>query len=247
MIVRMRDLKGILRKSAMGLALTSAAVLAAGCAGHFVANAIEKGISDRLPELIGPAKSYTVDVQGSTRQMMRGRMDQIVIRGKGVRMMPDLILDDLEVWLNDVVADPNTSTLKSVGDVQFDAVITQDALNGYLMHTRPESIRVTCLDQRMIVDAHPKLLRISTNVKLTGRLIPKGQRLNFIIDKLEVAGIGTPSIAADYVEGRINPVLDLGKMSLSPELKSVTVVPGAVRFSGTARIAGLDAQMRAGK
>jgi hypothetical protein len=202
-----------------------------------VSNAIENGIEARLPTLIGPAGSYKVEVRGSSSRMMRGKIGEVVVHGKDVRVMPQLLLDDLDIVMKDLVADPDTSEIKSVGSVLFQATASEAAVNDYLKHTRPEGMTVQLLDGDMVVRARPTLLRISASVKLVGRLVASGEKLNLKVERLEVAGINTPSIAVGMVEDRINPVMDLRDTGFSPELTSATIVPGAIRITGAADLA----------
>ena len=220
----------------LGLAAGLAAFGSAGCAGRLVTSAVQNAIERRLPELIGPAQSYSVAVHGSTRGIMRGRISEVSAQGKGVWAQPDLCLDVLDIRMKDVVADPETESVKSVGEVVFSAAISQESLNRYLARTRPDVWSVELVEGEMVVQGRPKVWRLSADVRLNGHLVPKGDKLYFQVDRLQVAGLTTPSIAAGIVEDRINPVLDLGGTKFSPELKSATIAPGVVRVTGTAHL-----------
>ncbi|MBI2843296.1 MAG: DUF2993 domain-containing protein [Armatimonadetes bacterium] len=209
-----------------------------GCAKRLVTGSIERRIAYSLLEIVGPAESYEVKVQGSTRKMMQGRIREVIVHGKGVWAMPDLCLDRLDVRMTEVLADPDTSTLKSVGCLVFEAIASERSLNEYLAATRPDEARVELLDGSMIVRARPRVLGIPASVILTGRLAPRGEKLDFEVEHLEFVGLNTPAVAVEVVENRINPILDLGEMGFEPELESAKIAAGAVTITGKAHLAG---------
>ena len=221
----------------LGLVVGLAAA-GAGCTGRLVSHAVENEIEACLPNLIGPAQSYKVEVHGPAGKMLRGRIRQLVVYGKGVWAMPDLCLDALEVRMKDVVADPGSMALESIGEVAFETTILEKSLNEHLAHSRADGLRVELLDGRVIALARPKVLGIPTNVRLTGSLAAREDKLDFLVDRFEVAGINTPSVAAKILEDRINPVISLKLAGFSLELTSAKVMPGAVRITGTAHPSG---------
>lgn len=222
------------------LVLTSAlvALAVAGCAGRVVNRAVENKIEDRLPELFGPAASYDVEVDGSALKVMRGRLSRVVIHGQDVWMLPELCVDGIDVEMREVVVDLDTQGIKSVRSAIFDAVVSEKALNDYFERTRSDEMRVELQDGRMVVRARPKVLGLALNVRLMGVLVPRGEELDFRIDRLQVIGISAPHIAAGMIEDRINPVLDLRSMDFEPELRSVTIKAGSIRLVGAARVTG---------
>ena len=211
-------------------------LLCTGCAGRIVTGSVENRIEDRLPSLIGPAESYDVEVKGSTKRMLRGQIDSVVIFGREVWVLPGLRLDSLNIRMTDVAANPDNGTLKSVGSTEFDADISEQSLNEYLAEIRMDDPKVELLDGELIVRTTRKVLGLSTNVVMTGTLVPEGKKLNFKLRRLKVAGLGTPSIATKVVEDWINPVLDLESTDFSPELESVVISPGSIRVTGEAHL-----------
>jgi len=230
---RSRDLRQVLAVIAVALA-----VAAAGCTGRLVSRAVEDGIRDRLPDLIGPADSYAVEVHGSTRRMLRGRIGEIVVRGKGVWVSPDMCLDSIEVRMKDVSADPESLALKDVGEITFEAVASERSVNDYLALSRADEVEVELREGMVVAKARPKVLSVPAEVRLIGRLVARGEKLDLRVDRLQVAGLSAPLTAARAFEDRINPVVELELAGFVPELRSATILPGAVRIAGTARLAG---------
>lgn len=210
-----------------------------GCTDGVVSGAIEKKIEERLPQQIGPAKSYSVKVAGSTGRMVRGQLRQVDVHGEDVQLAPNLVVSVLDIRMKDVVADSKGTALKSVGEVTFSADVSENALNSYLSKTRKDGLKVRCENAALTVWAVHKVLGLDVNVKLTGQLVPKQSLVDYKVDKLQVVGLNAPSIAARVVEDHINPVIDLKKMRIAPDIQSVRVMPGIVRISGTCDVAAL--------
>jgi hypothetical protein len=232
----LRSWTGSLRRSALALATTVVALVLTGCAGRMVSGQIEKGIEAKLPELIGPAKSYDVNVDGSAQKMIKGKIRQIDIHGTDVIVPPGLVVNSLDVQLTDVIADTKKGELKSIGGATFAAEVTEDSLNRYLAENRSDKMRAQMLDGRMVVQAEPEVLGLSVGVKVTGHLVPKGSKLDYRVDRLQVIGINTPQVAARMVEDEVNPVIDLANPPFAPVVKTVEIKPGVVRIAGTAAL-----------
>lgn len=222
-----------------GLLITALSAALSGCTDGVVSGAIENRIEERLPQQIGPAKSYSVKVAGSTGRMVRGQLKQIDIHGDDVQLAPNLLVDALDIRMKDVVSDSKGTELKSVGEVTFSAVVSENALNKYLSKTRTDGLKVRCEDAALTVWAVPKVLGLDVNVKLTGQLVPRKSLVDYKVDKLQVVGLNAPSIAARVVEDHINPVMDLKKMRFAPDIQSVQTMPGIVRISGTCDVGAL--------
>lgn len=78
---------------------------------------------------------------------------------------------------------------------------------------------------------------MSAGVRVTGPLLPDGAKLNLTIERLEVIGVGVPSIAADFVEWKVNPVVDMATTGFAPHLRAVEISPQGIRIRGDANIA----------
>lgn len=227
----------MLRCGALAVMFVLAFVLT-GCAGDIIDSKVEKQIANSLPDLVGPAKSYDVEVHGSHRKMIKGQIEELIVHGEEVWLMPDLCIDQLMVRMTDVVADRKESALKSVGETSFEATISEKSLNEYIDKIRTDNPDVKLIDGKIKVHGRPKAWIVSASVDLTGSLEPKGDKLYLRIDHFDVAGIRAPSIGAKMLEDWINPVIDLGITGFSPELKSVDISPGAVRITGVAHLTG---------
>lgn len=220
----------------LGLLGAAVTVMASGCAGGLVSSTVENRIESRLPDLIGPAKSYKVEVKGSTLRMSKGKIAEVLIHGEEVRLLPELCVDTLDIRMKDVVADPSSKVMKSVGDVTFEANVSQESLNDYLERTRTDDIRIELTDGRMVVLASPGVLGLSVRTRLTGYLEPDGSDLHYRISRLQVAGINTPGVTFRLIEDRINPVVTLVHAQFSTEIVSATIKSSGVAISGKAQL-----------
>jgi len=215
-----------------GLSLTLA-----GCGEGFVAGKIESRVERRLPEIIGPADSYKVDVSGRTAAMISGKLSKMIICGKGVTLQRDLKVDDLIVEMRGVRFDTETNELVSVEETTFEAVLSQKSLTRLIAKKRPElkELKVELRDSKATVSTRPSVLGLSAGLSLTGvlHLEPKN-KVSFIPDRISVAGLPAPGFAVDYVSERINPIMDLSLAKFPAEITELTVSTGRLTVCGKA-------------
>lgn len=219
----------------LAVALMTAVV--GGCGKRTLTSRIENGIAARLPEVIGPASSYRVEVAGHTGRMIKGKMAQIRIFGEGVEITDELTVDELRVTMDDVVFDKKSETIKSCAATNFQATVKETTFNTYLRAARPDlnELRINLKKDRMSVHLRPAVLKISLGVDVEGVLrVAQPAKVYFEVDRLALAGLKMPSLVADYVEEKINPVHDLSTTGLKVRLSSVSVTPGSVTLHGAA-------------
>jgi hypothetical protein len=74
---------------------------------------------------------------------------------------------------------------------------------------------------------------LSAGLMLQGRLeVPDGYRINFVPTKASVGGIPLPAAPLRTVLGKMNPLLDLQKVMMSPKLSRLVVGSGVVQLIG---------------
>lgn len=218
-------------------------IFSAGCGKSTLTSRIEGGIEARLPEIIGPARSYKVEVSGNTSRMVKGRVAQVRIHGEGVGITDDLTVDELHVTLDDVTFDRRAQSIKSCAATNFKALVYEPTLNDYLRNERPDldDLRVRLRQNRMLVHVRPTVLRISFGVDLEGDLrIVDSDKVHFKVDRLALAGLKMPGLIAGYVEERINPVQDLSVAGFDAKIKRVRIIPGTLLMEGTADLGSGD-------
>ncbi|MDO8683276.1 MAG: DUF2993 domain-containing protein [Armatimonadota bacterium] len=219
--------------------IISAALLLAGCGEGYVGRKIEAGVAKRLPDIIGPADSYEVSVSGRTTKMISGRISHMTIHGKGVRPAGDLFVDDLIVDMRDVEFDTDKDRLSEVGETTFEATLLEKSLNQYVSTRQPDlkDLKITLKNGKATVYTKPNIIGsfISASITITGcaELGPRNT-VNFVPDKLSVAGISMPEIAIKFVTERINPVMDMSLAKFPATIKSVSIIDRGIKIKGIA-------------
>jgi len=199
---------------------------------------IGQSVAAKMPELIGPAQSYSANVTGGLIGILRGRIERIDITGRKVKMSNGVVVDRLDIGLSGVhfKPDPTVTRVESAG---FAALVTQDDLNNWLATSRPDlhDGHITIENGRLIVRAKPKVLLLRTPVKVEGTLrILDGSKLYMVLKNVSTRGIRVPGFVRGRIEHDINPILDAEQMGIGAKLKSVRVTDGAITVAGTADV-----------
>lgn len=213
------------------------AALLSGCAGDLIRSKVENGIENSLPEYIGPALKYSVKVSGPSEPMLRGKIKHLHIEGDEVQIAPSLTVDHLIVDMDDVEADVAKKQIRRVRQTIFEAHISEDSVNRYMVTTRAASkdLRVSFGKGTVTVTVYPSFLGIDTEFRITGRPeIVQGSKVRFIADRAMLAKIPVPSFLVNKVLDHVNPVLDLSEMKFPVVLSGMTVKEGAIVIKGRA-------------
>jgi len=199
---------------------------------------IGQSVAAKMPELIGPAQSYSANVTGGLIGILRGRIERIDITGRKVKMSNGVVVDRLDIGLSGVHFKPD-QTVTRVESAGFAALVTQDDLNNWLATSRPDlhDGHITIENGRLIVRAKPKVLLLRTPVKVEGTLrILDGSKLYMVLKNVSTRGIRVPGFVRGRIEHDINPILDAEQMGIGAKLKSVRVTDGAITVTGTADV-----------
>lgn len=115
------------------LLLLAALGAVAGCNTGVAEKEAERRIRERLPEIVGPANQYKVNVRASSDlSVARGSLREIIIEGREVQIGGLWPVDDLYVALDRVRVDLERQTLEEVGAARFQASIRPRTLARYL-------------------------------------------------------------------------------------------------------------------
>ena len=207
----------------------------AGC-GNEIRGNIERGIAEALPEKIGPAKSYSVKVSGSTLAMLSGKLSGVDISGEEVRTSKGVTVARLNVSIKDLLVDTGTHVIKKCGSAGYSASIAQEELQRYLIKTYPDipDLNVSLMSGYARVLASPALAGVKVNIAAEAKLdIREGRKLALNLTKIDVAGLPTPGFAREYIERKINPVFDIADLGFDARLDSVRIDPGSITLAGT--------------
>jgi len=224
-------------KAQAALFAVTAGVLVAGCGGSNPRVIAAHKIADALPDMIGPAKHYDVNVDGSAMSLARGHAHRVQIHGRDVELAPSLVVNKLEVDAHDVSFDREAHKVENASHVDVNATIGQLHLDQYLAAHKPIAglivqIRWSDLEASVPVSA----LGISTTVRVDGSLAPSASgadKLDFVPSGGDIGPVPIPHRLIDMAMNRINPVLDLSTMKFPVTISSTKAVNGVLVVEGT--------------
>jgi hypothetical protein len=204
-----------------------------GCAAP-VERRVERALERQLPQVLGPAQEYRVDVQGLR---LSGSMRRITAAGR--RVVPAVprsapVMDRLEVDLRDVVYSRERRRLERVGAARVRARLTAADIHAFLQAQR--GLEVASLELRepdhFLLHARP----IGDNAAAAqegsvkpgafmaeGRLVPAGPQVNFQVSAVRVlpeqhaadaGALPPPQWSALELSQRLSPLMDVSDLPL---------------------------------
>lgn len=199
---------------------------------------IGQSVAAKMPQLLGPADSYTADVTGGFFGIIRGKIDRLNVHGRGVRLSNGMRVDRLNVVLTGVHF-KSDQTVTDVEKTSFDASVTEQNLNDFLRTSRPDvpNAKVVIGPDKLSLSASPRVLGIRTPVSMEGKLqIADSTKLNMILNRIRARGIALPGFLRGRIMHDINPVMDATKMGMPAKLKTVALGKGQITVTGAADI-----------
>lgn len=217
--------------------LVAALLLLVGCARPGEKQA-EKAVKELLPEYLGPAQSYQVQVKAaSLGALMRGRVRTVKIQGRGVQLLPECQVAELTIDATEIEVDKSKRTLKSVGAARFTARIEERELDRLVRARRPKlaDLRITLRGNYVGVKVTPELLGYPTvPVQVDGALLSRGGglALDFEPDRARLVILPIPKPVLDFIAERINPVVEFGTLKAPIRVEKAEVRGGSLWLSG---------------
>jgi hypothetical protein len=227
-----------LASAKLGLLLLLA-LLTTGCSTRFVRGRAERRIADKLEDLIGPAEKYKVRVRGTKdAEIVVGRIRRVEIDGWNIQAGGQIELESLHAELRNLRYHAPPEERVSVGDSLLVVQLTQTALNDYLRRQQPDSQpEVVLNDGTVTLKGMFRWLGVPTPIETTGRLtIVDRVRLEFRAETVRVAADPMSGIGAEYIEKRLNPLLDVQRLNLPIRLDTITSESGRLVVRGTAHL-----------
>jgi len=220
----------------LGLAIVP--LIAAGVfhfGGVLAKDRIEKEVAARLPKLIGRAESYTVVAHTNLLELSQGRIGSIDIHGERVDIDGQMTLQSLDANLKDIRFDLGTRTPTRISSAQFSASMGPKDMTDYFSSRYPDVAGrgITLHDGYLTFAAKPEVGGFSLSLNADAKLhILDAARLVVDVTSVSAAGIKVPRIAGQYIEEKLNPVLDTNDWGVKASLDSVDVTPKAVTIRG---------------
>jgi len=192
-----------------------------------------------LSSILGPAERYRVRIVDTRdAELVRGRARRVEIRGRRIYARNQFLIDTLTLSLDDLRYEGGDPDFISVRRSDLQVEFTDEALNDYLRayHARYDPTVRFDTDQVEVSLTYP-FLGVPTPIRATGRfVIREGRQLLFDAEKADVSFINQPGFGERFVEDRVNPLVDLGRIDFPARLDNVQILPGRLRASGTAAI-----------
>jgi len=212
------------RTTAVGMSVGLAGWLIAGCTPT---SFVEQGIERELPQYVGPAESYDVDIEGLS--VDSGTAESVIAVGERVKPEGAPVIDRLALDLRGVVYDRSAEKLTQVDGAKLTAVIKTPDLADFL-----ESYRNVDEAEVMLKSPNEATLRIrpqignysvppGVTVDVTGELVGDDTQLRFDVNEVKAAGVDVSAIAASRLSDAVNPLADLKNLPVSVEITSVVV------------------------
>ena len=221
---------------------TAIAVTGTGC-GVNIRHKVGDAIVAALPKVIGPADSYSVDVDGATDSMLRGHIPEVRIHGTNVRLAPEIQMATLDIDAQQIAVDTSTKQLKSIKSLTFSGTMNQAQVDRYINLTddpnRPPDLAIRLYDHDLRAKFRYKELGLALPVTVAGRLaLDRGNdaMIDFIPSSAIAAKMHVPHRVLMYAVKSVNPVIDLTGISFPVRLRQVGISSHIATFSGSAQL-----------
>ena len=176
----------------------------------------------------------------SDADTQKGRFAAINVKANSV-VVRDVKLTGVAISATDVTLDLNqlvrknqvVTTRRKTG--HFTARVSESDLNKALAHKKNsiENLRVALGSNGRLTFTGKYKFGLGANLKLEGKLdSPDHYRVNFVPTKASVNGIPLPTGPLKTVLQKMNPLLDLKSIPLSPRINKITVTQGSLTMSG---------------
>ncbi|MCC6485846.1 MAG: LmeA family phospholipid-binding protein [Armatimonadetes bacterium] len=220
------------------LAVTLAVLSSAGCVNGIAQRRAEKEIGKMLPLMLGPADSYTVDVEGSAGQLRRGYIPHVHIVALNVK--PDRLprMARLEGEMTNVSVDMGAKVIKDSGPALWSGWIDDKQLAGLLTDkvTYIQDMEVQVRKDAVIVSGKITVRGVGPSGSVEGVPSIHGDREIWMtprrVESLGL-GVGVPVWGQKKVEPFINPVFTTPDSPLNIRLSSVETQDGFLKVTGS--------------
>lgn len=207
-----------------GLTIGLAGALLIGCSPTRL---VEQGIEKELPQYVGPAEHYDVDIDGLN--IVAGTASSVVAVGDRVHPEGAPVIDRLELELKEITYDRNSEKLTKVESAQLTAVIkTPDLVDFLEAYRNVQEADITLYSpNQATLRIRPQIGDYSIpqgiTVDVSGELIGDGTQLRFDVYEVRAAGINISNLTATRLSNLINPLADLNNLPIQVDISSVIV------------------------
>jgi hypothetical protein len=209
--------------------------LSVGCRRP-VEKTAENIIKDRLPIVLGSAKTYDVRVESASMGAgMRGRLRHVSVFGRGVSLKNGMTLDRVLIEASDVSVDRKSATIDAIRTSTMDAYLDAREVEAIIRRRRPDlpPVNLTVVGETLQVRTVPRVLGYPTiTVAIDGSLVvaKSGRELHFQPKTARLGVVPIPDSVVGYVSDIVNPVAEMTAFPVPMLARSVSLDGGFIRI-----------------
>jgi hypothetical protein len=226
-----------MKRRALFLAALLAGAAASGCTTTVVRKNVERKLKSRLVEWIGPADRYQVKIS-ETRdpELVLGRARRVEITGHKIRSNEGFTVEWFHLTLQGLRYDGEAPYFVSVEKSELELELTEADVNRYLSTYQARyQPQVALGPAELRVKMVYPFLGTPTRIEAAGKFVIKNDtQLLFDARTADVSFLNQPGFGERFVEERVNPVVDLGRVKFPARLESVQILQGRLRAKGVA-------------
>ncbi len=196
----------------------------------------ERIIKERLPIVLGTAKSYEVSVESASMGAgMRGRLRHVSVFGRGVALTNGMILDRVMIEASDVSVDRKSASIDGVRSSTMNAWLDAREVEAIIRKRRPDlpPVNLTVVGETLQVRTVPRVLGFPTvTVAIDGSLVvaKSGRELHFQPKTARLGVVPIPDSVVGYVADIVNPVAEMTAFPVPMLARSVSLDGGFIRI-----------------
>ena len=196
----------------------------------------ERIIKERLPIVLGTAKSYEVSVESASMGAgMRGRLRHVSVFGRGVALTNGMILDRVLIEASDVSVDRKSASIDAIRSSTMNAWLDAREVEAIIRKRRPDlpPVNLTVVGETLQVRTVPRVLGFPTiTVAIDGSLVvaKSGRELHFQPKTARLGVVPIPDSVVGYVADIVNPVAEMTAFPVPMLARSVSLDGGFIRI-----------------
>ncbi len=227
------DIKGGLKRGIKRRVGQICAALAVGLAVSCTPSGlVERQIESQLPQYIGPADRYDVELEGL--RVRDNEADRLTMVGERVRPDGSPVIDQLSLALEGIEFDREAGRLTQVITAGAAARVKAADLSDFI--AQDPNIRTAAIalspPNRLTLDVTPVIgsfpIPDGITLSVTGELVGSGSQVRINVTDVRAAGFNVSGVAAQQLNQILNPLVDLSDLPVALTVKSVSVVEDSV-------------------
>lgn len=226
------------------LFLAGASLLLAGCLDGVARRKAEKAILGMLPEVLGPAESYEVHVEGSASELTRGYLRAVSIAGVNVSPRDLPKMTRMEASASAVRVDTKTKSIVESGPAAWSGWVNEETATGILADKARflQDVKVTIASSGITASGRTTVKGVGPSGSVQVKPSIRGGTMLWMTPvKVSAMGVGLPMAdwSSQRLEPIINPVFVVPESPLGIRLTGVSTEAGLLRIDGTLNLQGL--------